>query len=218
MSDADALLQKLIDDPSGPEAGVDANGLLRALFRGYPIAALVRLLRGPHVEHVKLGAWLLSELGERGRVLVDELPMLLRHESSSVRAYALDSVLTCCSPSEGQTVAEALTLLDDPHVGVRYKAADLLIRAQPDQLQAAVSVMKAYPKRFLSFGGLEWLLGDEAQDADRVADLLATGSAVDRKFALAAVIRRHGGNASLRERVLTSTDVEVAELGRRASL
>ena len=123
------------------DEGVVLNDLLAAFHRGFPIERLRVLLDHDDPDVVREGAWILSELGARGRPFVSYLPALLRHPRRWVRIYAVDSVLTCASSDDGELITTTLKLLDDVDDGVRWAAVDFLMKAPEPLLRAAANFL-----------------------------------------------------------------------------
>src|SRR5882672_288042 len=82
---AEELTERLAADPRSSLAGVLMNDLLAEFHRGYPLENLRFLLQNDNTELVKVGAWIASELGEKGKPLLNDVSPLLQHPKSRVR-------------------------------------------------------------------------------------------------------------------------------------
>jgi hypothetical protein len=189
-------------DPSLP-----SNDLLGALHRGFPVDRIRVLLEHQDPDLVGIGAWLLSELGSRGRPLARILPTLLKHERKDVRFFAVDSVMSCATRDDGSLVGAALKLIDDPEAAVRWKVNALLWRMPTDVLLSATPFVPEEIKE-----GLACLVAED--DGTQARALLASTSAVRRRFG-AAIATRHD-LADVLTLATSSTDDEIRGIAREA--
>ena len=215
-NDGDRLLEAIAKTSDDSERGARANALLRAMYRGYPVTNLRVLLQSERPELVRIGTWVLSELGAAGTPLRDQLAVLLRHSDPYVRYFAIDSSLTCCTEQDGDEIAACISLVTDDHTGVRYEATDFLMRASVEQLHAAVAALTARGVVDATVSGLRWLTSEKAAQNDGIEQALRSESPVLRKFAVAAAVRRRQADPATLRYAADSSDPEVAELARRA--
>lgn len=153
----DELIELLHSQGIGKEeSGEAANELLSRLNNGYPVRNLSRLIHSDDDEVVKIGAWLVSELGERAAPISHEVGFLLSHPVRNARYYAIEAVMVAASTEQGELIAKAVMLVDDPDEAVRRLATRLLARATPQQLAGAVPCLPD-PVAGLT----EWLLNGE---------------------------------------------------------
>lgn len=134
---ATSLTNRLLSASAPKESGEAMNDLLSEFHRGYPIENLKPFLQSNNVSHVKIGAWIASELGGKGAVLLDDVSPLLQFPDAGVRISAVDCVLVWAGPSHGREIASVIDLLGDPDRRVRWKVMDFLSRATSAQLSAA---------------------------------------------------------------------------------
>jgi len=134
------------------------NDLLTEFHRGYPLENLLFLLRNDNPELVKIGAWIASELGEKGKLLLDDVSPLLQHPESKVRFSAINSLLLWADPSKGAELASVVNLIEDPEPRVRWKVMDFLSRATTEQLSAALSYLEVTNPLSKNIRGLRLLL------------------------------------------------------------
>jgi hypothetical protein len=188
------------------DGSVLANELVLAFHRGFPIDNLRPLLESEDPELVRHAAWIQSELGARGRPLARFLPRLLQNEQKYVRFFALDSVITCATATDGALVAAAVKLVGDPEDAVRWKAIKLL-KVLPEGLLRS-ALLNEQDDSFRQ--GLESLLsGDIHRD---VPALLESQSPILRRFGVAAALR--SDDCDLLKVASESEDREVGEIAR----
>jgi len=155
---AKELMDRLTTDPRSPLAGVWMNDLLAEFHRGYPLENLRFLLHNDNTELVKVGAWIASELGEKGKPLLNDVSPLLQHPESKVRFSAINCILLWADPSTGAELASVVRLIEDPESRVRWKVMDFLSRATREQLAAALSYLEATNPQSKNILGLRLLL------------------------------------------------------------
>lgn len=195
----DELVGRLLHSQLTPEErGADSYDLLNELFRGYPMASLVPLLRSDDPGVVEAAAWLLSELGSRAAPLIGEVDALLESPSRKVRYWAIDVVNTSAGAADGRVISKALQLLGDDDVAVRRAALYFLSRASELQLTAAAE----QPGHSEMSALVNWLRDIvTAEEAVPVLlERLATGDHLTRTFAVAAAYRTGQRGRSVLER------------------
>jgi hypothetical protein len=184
---AEKLVQRLVEEPLSPRAEVMMNDLLSEFHRGYPLENLRPLLHSRDPNVVNVGAWIASELGEKGFPLLPDVLPLIHHPAKNVRFSIIDCILLWAT--DGAELSAVADLVNDPESGVRWKAMDFLSRATRDQLQAALSHLAEVEPNSTHVQGLQWLLGPDASDADTVKAALQNESALLRKYAVVAASR-----------------------------
>lgn len=176
------LTERLIADPRSPLAGRLMNDLLTEFHRGYPLENLHLFLKNTNTELVKIGAWIASELGEKGKVLLDDISFLLFHPESRIRFSAIDCLLLWADPSNGAELALVVKLIEDPESRVRWKVMDFLSRATREQLSATLAYLKKADPQSRNIQGLQLLLAPEADSAREAIAALRDQDAVMRKY------------------------------------
>src|SRR5947207_14485923 len=82
---AEELTQCLLENPRSPQVGVFTNDLLREFHRGYPLENLRPFLLSQNHDVATIGAWIASELGEKGIASLNDGFYLLGHPERQVR-------------------------------------------------------------------------------------------------------------------------------------
>ena len=183
---ADNLLSLIMSDPSCNQIDVLSNDLVKEFHRGYPLTNLRPLLRSPQAALVSAGVWIASELGEKGKPLLNDVSPLLRHPEKDVRFEAINCLLVWAAPSNPAELASVIKLVDDPERSVRWKAMDFLARASKEQLQAGLSDLQVSEPNSARVRGLQWLLSPEALDVEGVTTALQSSDAAFRKYGAVA--------------------------------
>ncbi len=199
----------VIDRESADESA--ANDLLRECQSGYPVENLRRLLTSHHEAAVRCAAWIVSELDQAALPLLPEIALLLRHPSRHVRFFALDAVLLLASAADGELIASAIGLINDPDEAVRWKCMQFLRRATTIQLRAAVPHLLdiALARR------VKWLLETiEKNAASEILLSLGDQDSMMRLFAAAAAARLAPRSVAPLEHAAASPDPEVASFAR----
>ena len=157
------------------------------------------------------GAWMASELGEKGKVLLDVVVNLLRHPDKRVRFWIIDCVLLWADPSRGRELANVIRLIDDPEKAVRWKAMVFLSRASREQLESALAWLVSEDPESPNVLGLEWLLADTGNEAGAVETMLKNLDPRMRKYAAVAAARMALENQHPLLIASSLSDSEVAE-------
>lgn len=194
-----------------------AHELIDHFRRGYPLEQLRELFRSESPQAVASAAYIASELGSGATPLVEEFPRALRHVESWGRSAAIDCVFNCASIENGELVAMALRLLDDPSVYPRGVALFRLRFADSNLIRAALPFLKTEPLGEF----LDWLVSNESAIHASIVEKLGSSNALERRVALASAARPTGSTLSGNVRApkalvlaASSQDAEVAEFAR----
>ena len=118
----------------------DVDLLLQAFYGDLSLNHLRDLLRSANPKVVDSGAWILSELGRRGRPLIGECAHLLNHREKAVRFYAMDTVIVNATTDDGAIVSQCVEHLLDCESAVQWKCLNLLRRIDAICLSSAAQV------------------------------------------------------------------------------
>ena len=179
---AEELTNRLLAEPTSSHAGSWMCDLVAEFHRGYPLDNLRPLLLNSSAEIVKAGAWIASELGEKGRPLLNDLSPLLDHPDSKVRFSAVDCILLWADSSKSLELAKTVSLIEDGAPRVRWKVMDFLSRASPEQLGAALTYFQATNPRSKHIQGLRLLLGSGTDISARATAALNDADQLMRKY------------------------------------
>jgi hypothetical protein len=201
----DALIERILT--VGDIDGKASNDLITEFYtHGYPVEKLIPLLRSEDDKTVRTGAFLAEELGVKAAPLMPELMRLLGHRDRNVRFDILDAVLVAASSSDGEVIARAIALIDDPDRAVRAQTLDFLARADREQLVAGLPHVA---DREVS-AGLGWLVEVEESAADeQVVSRLIAEDRLVRWFAAVAAARAFRRSPDPLNRAAESSDEEL---------
>jgi len=158
--------------------------LLHYFQAGLGLEHLVGLLRSDNPRSVRYGAWILSELGQRGRELLDEAENLLTHTDKSVRFDAIDSILANASTDDGRVIAKCVALLLDPETSVQWKCLNFIRRIGKAHLEAAE---KCADEEWIR-QNLRWLINQlNVPDDTAIAARAQSNVFTDRAFSCVAI-------------------------------
>ena len=194
MKRVEKIIRQILDDPEAAADGVLVNRLLDKFHDGAPLEYLHPLLLSPDPRIASSGAWIASELGSRGKPLLQIAFSLLRHADKRVRFWVIDCVLEWADSSNGREVAGVISLLDDPEKAVRWKTMMFLYRSSKDQLESALAWLSRNEPESAYLAGLRWLLSDSAQDAAEVEKMLEHPVDEMRKYGVVAAARMATSN------------------------
>jgi hypothetical protein len=201
----DVLIENILKDG---DDGRLSSALLNEFFDGYPLEKLVPLLHSEDVEIAKIGASIAGELGAQVRPLMPELTPLLAHPNKAVRYDILNAILCAATGADGDAVARAIMLVNDPELAVRKNALDFLARADREQLAGALA--RLTDSEFVS--RLGWLIEVENPNAASDVEIeskLASEDRLARWFATVAAARAYRRNPALLDRMAIGRDDEL---------
>lgn len=199
---------------SNPERANDGrlpNRLLDEFHSGAPLEYLEPLLLSKDPRIADVGAWIASELGKKGKPLLDVVVDLLDHPHDGVRFWIIDCILLWADQSRGRALSKAVRLIDDPQKSVRWKTMCFLSQASTTQLEAALTWLITQEPQSPNAVGLRWLLGDSGRDVFAVEAMLQHTEPRMRMYAAVAAARMAAENQHPLVTAASSGDSEVAE-------
>jgi hypothetical protein len=205
----DALVARLLAG-----AGVDSakSELLAEFQRGYPVHKLRALFNSPSFTAVGAGTWIASELGTAARPLFQDIATLAHHPSSHVRFFVLDCLLACARSSDGDTIFDAMALIEDPDPAVRWKALVFLATLPGDVLKATRRAALKGVSRVSFVKGIDLLLASSSgAQSEAVLTALDSSDPVLRSCGAAAAARHSSRDPSLLKRATESADPTVKQ-------
>jgi hypothetical protein len=152
---------------------IGANDILKALFRGYPIRNMSKLLDSEREDVLKAAVWILSELGDMAEPFLWRCDDLIERDIVYVKFFVLDVILVNAGVEDSEIVKKAIKLIDDPSRAVRFKANEF-----------AAKISLAHIEKCLNSGCLDiwakqiqWLI-DQCRTPN-VEEIIATFSSND---------------------------------------
>lgn len=215
MNRADELIHTLIATPDEPDHEVLANELLGEYWDGHPIETLRPLLGSPHDEVVGVAMFVVSELGDEGASLLNDVSKLLGHHDVGIRFDVITSLLTCATASDGDKIAPVVLLLDDPDSRIRWKAMRFLSLASAEQLRAAVKHFQEHQPDVPHIANLKWLDSESASNAADVEQLIRSEDSLRRKYGIIAATRIASQSQQPLLSGLSSDDTDVVHFAER---
>jgi len=201
----DELVEQILADGAGD--GKAPNELLNECFDGYPLDNLVPLLRSDSDEVVRAGAFIVEELAVKSRSLMPEIMRLLGHRDRWVKSDMLDAVLLAATAQDGEAIARAIELVNDPDRDIAKHAFKLVARADREQLGAAAPHIA---DSGLS-ANLSWILNNEesVDDDAEVAAKIEDQDSLTRWVGCVAAVRRYLRNPGLLNTAAESSDEDL---------
>ena len=195
MSTEDELFQKVL---SGESDGVEANDLLTAFQRGYPIEKVGELLDSPDQHALKMGVWITSELGSRSRPFLARMACFLTHATAN----------------EPDVIARVLLMTEDREFRVRRMATRFVILVPRDNLNAGLRWLRANAKpEWLEEVMATWYAVCEG-DYACVSALIDNDHPVARRFGLALAVRIRDEFPQALQHATESHDAEVSRTAK----
>jgi hypothetical protein len=185
------LLERIVahPDPDSLRVGVLQNRLLREYQRGYPLENLLPLLHSNDERSVYTGMFVASELGMKGKPLLNDVFPHLKDPDKWVKGMTLDCILMWAEPSNRVELGSGVAVLDDAEPANRWSAMNYLARLPREKLQVALSYWEATDPKSAHAGGLRWLLGSDASSPERVIAALQDKDRLRRMYGVVAAAR-----------------------------
>jgi|SRR5581483_7093930 len=186
---ADKLTHRLLSNPDCADDGTLANELLREFQRGAPLENLRVLLTSPVDKVAMAGAFILDELGAKGRPVIGDVVALLHRSNKHIRGHAIGSLLTCTTRENLKEIGAVILLLEDRDWPIRWKTMEFLSLARPEQLKAGLDYFISNNPSSEHIQCLRWLLSDHGSNAREIHSWLQSDDLLKRKYAVVAAAR-----------------------------
>jgi hypothetical protein len=159
---------------------------------------------------VEVGVWLASELGSKGRPLIDDIALMLDHRSIRVRYFAIDFMMTNIRARDAHAIRRVLDLMNDPAQTVRTEVMKFLAMIPVDVALAAKEVNHSRSGRAVEARGLALVVDAvAARDAVAIGRGLADEDAGVRRYAGAAAARLRKYDRGPLDLALRSEDADI---------
>lgn len=213
----DEMIELLLDPQSDAMDGRVVNDLLSEVGRGYPIESLRRLFVPTAFGDA---AFLVSELGEKARPLINDIALLIEQGGPRVRGDAISALSMCTTWEDGWAVSKVVTGLGDQHEGVRWITSRALRYMESKTLHAGLEYLKREQPNsvYAQFKNVFQLLERRPENATATLQrLLIHDDEIARRFAAAMAVRpRLFIDRAFVALAESSPDTEVAEIARDA--
>jgi len=185
------LLERIMahPDPDSLRVGALQNRLLREYQRGYPLENLLPLLHSNDERSVYTGMFVASELGMKGKPLLNDVFPHLKDPDKWIKGMTLDCILTWAEPSNKVELGSGVGVLDDAEPTNRWSAMNYLALLPREKLEGALSYWEATNPASAHSHGLRWLLSSDSSNPERVMAALQEEDRVMRMYGVVAAAR-----------------------------
>lgn len=128
-SEANALINELIEDPENFFDSGKSYDLLQCFFNGFSLERLRPLLESNDKFANRVAIWIVSELGKDANALSDSVLRLLESEDRYAKYYSLDALMVFASSSDKSLFRHILSKLTDEDEVIRKHAMFLVSNA-----------------------------------------------------------------------------------------
>lgn len=176
-------------NPDSLRVGALQNRLLREYQRGYPLENLLPLLHSNDERSVYTGMFVASELGMKGKPLLNDVFPHLKDPDKWIKGMTLDCILMWAEPSNRVELGSGVGVLEDAEPANRWSAMNYLALLPREKLQGALSYWEATNPASAHSHGLRWLLSGDATSPERVIAALQDKDRVMRMYGVVAAAR-----------------------------
>lgn len=210
-SEAVALLEELLKNPTEFNERGRAYALLQEYFAGFPVETLRPLLRSEDGSIQRSAAFIVSELGVKGEALIAELPPLLVASDVHVVWYAMESLAVCSKGANAEKFGDVILMMESPREPIRRLAMRLMTRVQEEQLDAARRLFERQDARSLHAEMLRVVLEREPAEAC-IASMINDPDPITRRYGAIAAKRNSLRFPGLIAAMRSSGDEDVRDL------
>ena len=214
----DVLIEKLLRVRNNSKKhGKWSNDLLTECFRGFPLERLRVLIADGRPGPVHAAAFVIDELGSKGRPLLAEAIELLNYPHYlCVRFDAIAAIQTKVTPSDGSAIRAVLFLLDDRDPRVRWRVLRFLSQISGELLSALSGHMEAVEPGCHLTDLVKWLASSDARDYAAVRERVASTNGLAQTIALVAAVRTAIGASLVLGTAAKRADLDDAHFARSA--
>jgi hypothetical protein len=196
-------------DPKSSKVAALTGRLLTEYHRGYPLENLLPLLHTDDERLVHIGVFIASELGLKGKPLLNDVFPHLKDADKWVKHETLDCILMWAEPSNKFELGSGVNVLDDTDPANRWSAMNFLARLSREQLQGALSYWEVTEPKSPHANALRWLLGSDATSPERVIATLQDEDRLRRMYGMVAAARMSKGH---KEPLLYAAKIEDTDI------
>lgn len=198
----DALYERIRAN-EGDKDGCDVNELFNAFWNGYDIGRLRELFDSFNEEVVADAAFILTELGYKGKPLLDVCWNLLDSNELGIVADCLDVILVNADHRDGDMLAKAMMLIHAQEDPVQWKTLGVISKMSLEQLEASVG-----SKQLGNLTGyVRWLIRqDKLSDPNEIKTRVEGDDKLASAFGAIAALRAKPPLIELLEYVAVSID------------
>jgi hypothetical protein len=212
------LIAELLEDPARFKQDGRAYQLLEEYFSGLPIETLRPLLHHENelVRHAAL--WVTSELGEQGRVLLDDAIPLIESNDRFQSYHALEIAALCAVGDLENRFVRVVSGLESSDSVIRGLTMRLMARADMSQLKAGAVAAADDPARAEAHKrGLKLLATGDKADPEEVKTYLASHDGLTRCYGAVAAKRMRDKHPELLAVAADIPDASVSKFARDAA-
>ena len=132
------LIRELLDQPATFVEEGKAYQLLQEYIHGLQIETLRPLLKDSDIDVRRQAIWILSELGDKGCSLLDDVVPLARSDDRRSKYFALDVIATCAVGHKAGRYSSVVESLESEDDVIRARATQLIARASTHQIESVV--------------------------------------------------------------------------------
>ncbi len=139
--------QQLINELLADSARFDEEGksydLLQEYFEGFPVNTLRALLSNEDHMVKRAAIWVVAELGEDAKELINDVIPLLNYEDRYIKYYAIESIMVFTNSVNFARFEHIIYRLHDEDPAIRQLAMRLVSYANEFQLEATLQSITA---------------------------------------------------------------------------
>lgn len=212
MASVEEILEELWADPRLFEERGRGGELLQKMFEGASLEVLLPLLASEDAFVQRNVAFVVSELGKAGAVLLDEVVQrLLGSAEIVVRRDALDAIAACARGARSDRFWNVVRHLEDQDGRIRQQVMRLMSRADVEQLEAARVVFEAMKgPEVAHIANLTWLLNRDLGEAE-ILERISSGDPLARRYGAVAAKRLESRWPSAMKSARSSFDADLRE-------
>jgi hypothetical protein len=211
------LISELLADPAKFYKQGKAYQLLQEYFHGLPLDTLQPLLRHSNGNVRGAAVFVVSELGDKAKSLIQEIALLINDPDKKIRWDALESVMVCSTGTNIEKFLLVIKELENNDDSLCRLAMRLVSNADPLQLEAGFRLSDT-----LNFSGelhkqgLSVLLKGNSITESEITLMLKNSERLIRIYGAIAAKRSFGHQPKFLELAASSLDSGVSRFSAEA--
>lgn len=212
-----ALIGELLEDPAKFNEQGRAYQLLQDYFQGHPVETLRPLLAHDNDLVQRAAVWIVSELGEQGCALLDDVVPLINSHDRYIAYHALEIAIICAVGKKSDRFINIVRALQSDDEVIRVLTMRLIANADQSQLEAGYQL--AGTEEGLSEThqkGLEHLSHCVLLKAEDVLQMISADDPLTRRYGAITAKRLLGKFPELIMNVARNPDPDISRFARES--
>ena len=214
-SKGERLLQELYDNPEEFRNNGKTCQLLQEYFNGFSLETLRDLLHSKEQPLRMVGVWILSELGEDGSCLFEDIIPLLDEDNRYIRYHVLEIISVCATGENTIKFVNILPYMECGDEVIRNLVMRLVSNTDRLTFKIIANTIKQNDSRLkLHYEGISKLVDIEKVSPEQVILMLNDNEKLNRKYGVIMAKKLYKKYPSIIHEYVDSEDLDISRFSK----